>query len=98
MSPATRRDGERATFTITNDGVRGTFDAFVAALMMGDYQTLHDLYDNGYLLIRPDGTVPSERLASTPQALPRGARVYAMAVSGEIPSLRQVRGNNSACF
>ena len=57
MSPANRSDGQRATFTITKDEVRRTFDAFVAALTTGDYQTLHDLYDNGYLLIRPDGTV-----------------------------------------
>jgi ketosteroid isomerase-like protein len=57
MSPSKQSDSESASFVITNEEVRRTFDAFIAALFGGDYQTLHDLYDDDYILVRPDGTV-----------------------------------------
>jgi ketosteroid isomerase-like protein len=57
MSPTNRSDGNSESSHIANDEVQTTFDAFIAALSAGDYQTLDDLYDEDYLLIRPDGTV-----------------------------------------
>jgi ketosteroid isomerase-like protein len=61
MSPTKRSESESASIAITNDEVRRTFDAFIAALSAGDCQTLHDLYDDDYLLVRPDGTVLGKR-------------------------------------
>jgi ketosteroid isomerase-like protein len=57
MSPTKRSDSNSEFSPIANDEVQKTFDAFIAALSAGDYQTLGDLYDEDYLLIRPDGTV-----------------------------------------
>ena len=54
MSP-TRRNKE-VLLAITNDEVQRTFGAFIAALSAGDYQALQDLYDDDYLLVRPNGT------------------------------------------
>jgi hypothetical protein len=57
MSPTKRSDSNSGSSPIANDEVQKTFDAFIAALSAGDYQTLGDLCDEDYLLIRPDGTV-----------------------------------------
>lgn len=42
---------------ITENEVRDAFDAFIAALCAGDHEALQDIYDDDYLLVRPDGTV-----------------------------------------
>ncbi|MGA3132619.1 MAG: nuclear transport factor 2 family protein [Terracidiphilus sp.] len=52
-----QRSRDPQTSTISNDEVQNTFDAFIAALYAGDYQTLRELYDDDYLLVRPDGTL-----------------------------------------
>ncbi len=57
MSPTKRSDSDGEPFAITKDEVRKTFAAFIAALSAGDYQTLRELYDEDYLLVRPDGAV-----------------------------------------
>lgn len=57
MSPTKRSASESASIPITNNEVRKTFDAFIAALTRGDYQTLNDLCDNGYLFVCPNGIV-----------------------------------------
>jgi len=57
MSEIKRSDSHSGSSAIAEDEVQKTFDAFIAALSAGDYQTLGDLYDEDYLLVRPDGTV-----------------------------------------
>jgi ketosteroid isomerase-like protein len=57
MNRIKRSDSSSESSPIANDEVQETFNAFIAALSAGDYQTLGDLYGEDYLLIRPDGTV-----------------------------------------
>lgn len=42
---------------ITENEVRDAFDAFIAVLCAGDHEALQHIYDDDYLLVRPDGTV-----------------------------------------